>query len=394
MDRLPLVIGLNGLQCLIDVLVARGMEVSGPQVRDATIAARPLASVDQLPTGWRDEQAPGHYRLAPRDDEARFGWAVGPQTWKPLVHPPHVRTTTMTQHRAREAVHVEVHRHRPRRRAFVGVRPCELSAISKLDGVLLTAERPEPVYAAHRSELFLVVVNCTAPAGTCFCSSMGTGPAVPADRDEGEPGDIELTELLDIDGRPRYLARALSADGRDVLTAIAETVDAPAADEGDLDTERAQLAAATAAMDRALDTDGLHEALLANVRHPHWDEIGDRCLACGNCTAVCPTCFCTSIADDGDLSGEVHERWRHWDNCYNPEFSRIGPTIKRESVAARYRQWLVHKLSTWHDQFGESGCVGCGRCITWCPVGIDLTEEVPVLRAPAALASTGNGGAP
>ena len=365
---------------MLDELDERGMEVFGPQRRGGTIAARPLTSVDQLPIGWRDDQAPGAYRLGRRDDEAAFGWAVGPQTWKPLVHPPNVHTTTMTQHRERDAVHVEVHRHRPSQRAFVGVRPCEAAAISKLDGVLLDDARPEPVYAAHRESLFVVVVNCGAPAATCFCPSMGTGPSL-SDANGGAVADIELTELVDADGRPRYLARGLSGDGREVLAALATRASVTAADEHDLRDEQDTLASATASMDRRLDTDGLHESMVSSHHHPHWQEIAERCLACGNCTAVCPTCFCTSTADVGDLTGEVNERWRHWDNCYSLEFSRVGPTITRESIASRYRQWLVHKLGSWHDQFDESGCVGCGRCITWCPVGIDLTAEVPQLRA-------------
>jgi sulfhydrogenase subunit beta (sulfur reductase) len=393
-DGLKIVFGLDGLQAMLDVLAERGAEVIGPRTRDGAIAARPLTSVQQLPVGCRDEQAPGHYRLVPRDDEARFGWAVGPQTWKPLVHPAQVNTVTMTQHRERDATHVEVHRQHPTPRAFVGVRPCELAAIARLDGVLLGDERPEPVYAANRSALFVVVVNCTAPAATCFCSSMGTGPSLPAGDQVGtEAADIELTELLDSDGRPRYLARPRSDDGREVLAAVAERVDAGPAGDDELRHEDEALDDATASMERHLDTDGLHEAMVSSLDHPHWQDIADRCLACGNCTAVCPTCFCTAVADIGDLSGEVVERSRHWDTCYSLEFSRVGPSVVRESIAARYRQWLVHKLGTWHDQFGESGCVGCGRCITWCPVGIDLTAEVPILRdRPTRSAPAGEGG--
>ncbi len=383
MDATPLSFGLDGLQALIDVLDDRGYAVSGPRLRDGAIGVGPLVSVDELPAGWRDEQEPGRYRLVRRDDEARFGWAVGPQTWKPLVHPPRAKTVTMTRDEPGGAVHVEVERRRPERRAFVGVRPCEVAAIAKLDGVLLTDDRPEPGYAARRSELFVVAVDCTAPAASCFCASMGTGPALPPAEDghRRAPADIELTELLDDDGGPRYLARHRSEAGHDVLEAVAGRAAATPAGAGELDRERAAFAAARDAMPRRLDTDGLHHAMLSSYGHRQWAEIAERCLACGNCTAVCPTCFCTSAVDTGDLAGTVTERWREWDNCYSLEFSRVGPKETRSSVTARYRQWLVHKLGTWHDQFGESGCVGCGRCITWCPVGIDLTVEVPALRA-------------
>ena len=109
-----------------------------------------------------------------------------------------------------------------------------------------------------------------------------------------------------------------------------------------------------------------------------------RCLTCGNCTMVCPTCFCTTTEDVTDLTGDHAERWRHWDSCFDLDFSYLhgGPCAPR--ARSRYRQWLTHKLGTWHDQFGSSGCVGCGRCIVWCPVGIDITEEAHALRAGAA----------
>jgi ferredoxin len=148
------------------------------------------------------------------------------------------------------------------------------------------------------------------------------------------------------------------------------------ADERELS---AAFEAAATSMTRTLHTDGLHEALLGALGSAHWDEIAERCLACGNCTAVCPTCFCTRPEDLTDLSGTRTERWQVWDTCYSLEFTRLGAGHVRPSTASRYRQWLVHKLGTWHDQFGESGCVGCGRCITWCPVGIDLTAEIPLL---------------
>ena len=108
--------------------------------------------------------------------------------------------------------------------------------------------------------------------------------------------------------------------------------------------------------------------------------MAERCLTCGNCTLVCPTCFCTNVEDVGDLTGDHAERWRVWDTCFSVDYSYIHGGSVRPSGRARYRQWLTHKLATWHDQFDSSGCVGCGRCITWCPVGIDITQEVAAIR--------------
>ncbi|NJL29572.1 MAG: sulfite reductase subunit A, partial [Thermoanaerobaculia bacterium] len=122
------------------------------------------------------------------------------------------------------------------------------------------------------------------------------------------------------------------------------------------------------------------QLLARNVEHRRWDDVAARCLACGNCTMVCPTCFCTSVEDTTDLAGNVAERYRQWDSCFTTDFSYLHGGSVRTSAASRYRQWLTHKLSSWHDQFGTSGCVGCGRCITWCPVGIDITEEAGAIR--------------
>ena len=136
-------------------------------------------------------------------------------------------------------------------------------------------------------------------------------------------------------------------------------------------------------MGRTLETDGLAAAIRSQPEHPRWAEMADRCMACGNCTQVCPTCFCTSIEDKAALDGTAAERVRRWDSCFTPDFSYIHGGSVRPSVRARYRHWLTHKLGTWHDQFGTSGCVGCGRCITWCPAGIDITEEARALQAGA-----------
>jgi ferredoxin len=132
--------------------------------------------------------------------------------------------------------------------------------------------------------------------------------------------------------------------------------------------------------------------LKANLEHPRWTEVAKRCLACTNCTLVCPTCFCSTVEDVTDLGGDQIGRERRWDSCFTLEFSYIhGGSVRRDG-ASRYRQWLTHKLAHWHDQFGSSGCVGCGRCISWCPVGIDITEEVAAIAAGAAApAGSGSG---
>jgi ferredoxin len=223
-------------------------------------------------------------------------------------------------------------------------------------------------YAARRAGTFVLAVDCGAPASTCFCSSMGTGPAA------GPGYDLALTELTD--ERHRFHVRIGSPAGAEVLASVPRE---PVGD-GDVAERLAVLDAARAGMGRTLDTDGLPGLIEDNIDHPRWDEVAERCLSCGNCTLVCPTCFCSDVDDVTDLSGSV-ERQRRWASCFDMEHSFLHSGPVRTSTSSRYRQWLTHKLSTWWDQFDGSGCVGCGRCITWCPVGIDLTEEVAAIRA-------------
>ena len=366
----------DGLQALIDVLADDGIDVLGPRVRRGVIAVGSIRSVDDLPIGWTDEQAPGSYGLNFSGGTARFSWAVGPQSWKPLLHPPRLETMTITDPRDADRVQVRPRRSSTPRRAFLGVRPCELAAIATQDTVLRDAERPDHEYRARRDDVLMIVVNCTAPAATCFCSSMGTGPRL-----DGNSAihDLELTELVRPETDPLYIARAAGGRGAAVLEQVAARCHVEPPDETVIERETTAFDEARRAMVTHLDTEGLREALLAAVESPVWERIADRCLACANCTAVCPTCFCSSTEDVTDLDGVVH-RSRVWDSCFGLEFSRVGPEPVRRSVGARYRQWLLHKLGTWHDQFGEAGCVGCGRCITWCPVGIDLTAEATRLR--------------
>ncbi|MBN8570125.1 MAG: 4Fe-4S dicluster domain-containing protein, partial [Ignavibacteria bacterium] len=142
----------------------------------------------------------------------------------------------------------------------------------------------------------------------------------------------------------------------------------------------AEIDSASRNMGRALITDGVKDLLMNNMEHPQWNDVAARCLTCANCTMVCPTCFCNNVEDVNDISGNHTERWRKWDSCFSLDFSKVAGGNFRTSPKARYRQWMTHKLASWIDQFGTSGCVGCGRCITWCPVGIDITKEVKAIQ--------------
>jgi ferredoxin len=362
------VIERETLNVLFTALQRRNFRLLGPTVRDGAIIYDELASTAELPAGWTDTQDGGTYRLTRRDDAALFGYAVGPGSWKQFLHPSTLRL--WQARREGRGFQVLPEAQETPRFAFIGVRSCELHAIAIQDSVFLHGPHVDPTYKLRRENVFIVAVNCGQAGGTCFCVSMQTGPKATFGF------DLALTEIMQGE-RHYFVVETGSERGREILQEIPHR-------EAHMDEQQAagEVVARTATqMERSLDTADIKPLLYRNYEHPQWDDVANRCLTCGNCTMVCPTCFCTTVEDTTDLTGEHAERWRKWDSCFTLDFSYLHGGSVRASAKSRYRQWLTHKLATWIDQFGTSGCVGCGRCITWCPVGIDITEEVRAIRS-------------
>jgi sulfhydrogenase subunit beta (sulfur reductase) len=353
---------IGQLQQLIESLRGEGYDVIGPRIDQGAILYDQIESVADLPKGWTDEQAPGHYRLRQRGDEEHFGYNVGPHSWKKFLFPPHV--TVLKSQKSAEGWNFSAPEAEPPKLALLGVRACELAAIAIQDRVFMGGAHVDPIYAERRERLFLIAVNCTQAAATCFCVSMDTGPRCKSGF------DLALTEIDD-----GFVVETGSERGAALLQRIATR---PSTGHEDVQSEARRTKATV--QQRSIDREEVHDLLLANLQHPHWKDVADRCLSCANCTMVCPTCFCSSVEEVSDLAGENIERQRHWESCFNLGFSYLNGGAVRPDIRSRYRQWLTHKLATWIDQFGSSGCVGCGRCIAWCPVGIDLTQEVVALR--------------
>ncbi|MGW1163441.1 4Fe-4S dicluster domain-containing protein [Streptomyces sp. NPDC002519] len=369
--RAEAVLGRDALHELVRVLKQRGRTVIGPTVRDRAIVLAELDSGDDLPHGWGVELEAGRYRIRRRADTVVFAHSAGPQSWKSYLHPQRVRQWTADRDSEGE---LTVREEKPQTvsYAFLGVRACDLRAIRILDRVMIGGRFPDPAYGSRRTGAFLIAVECTEPGATCFCVSMDSGPAV----DTGY--DLVLTEVLD-DAGHRFLCRSGSEEGAAVLAALpTRTVD---------DTTRTAavdaVREAAEHMGRSMPPVDLRALMRDNLEADRWDDVTARCLNCGNCTMVCPTCFCTTTEDVSDLTGDHAERWRRWDSCYDLDFTLLHGGPVRASKRSRYRQWLTHKIGTWHDQFGSTGCVGCGRCIVWCPTGIDLTEEAHALHQEA-----------
>jgi len=355
------------LQQLFDALSKRGYRILGPTVNDRAIVYDELSSVDDLPTGWTDEQNAGTYCLKKRADGAVFGYVVGPHSWKKFLLQPEMQLWQAKS--AESGLKVLEGKEVTPKAAFLGVRSCELHAIAIQDRIFADGEYVDPSYKSRRENLFIVAVNCTQAGGTCFCTSMETGPKATSGF------DLALTEVLD-DKRHCFLVEA----GTELGTKVLGELSYREASEEEIAVAESSVEKCSRQMGRTMNTSEIKELLYRNYENPRWDDVASRCLTCGNCTMVCPTCFCTTVEDYTDLSGQLAERRRRMDVCFTMDFSYIHGGSIRYSPKARYRQWMTHKLATWIDQFGVSGCVGCGRCITWCPVAIDITEEARAIR--------------
>ncbi len=364
----PWFLARANLQILIDRLQADGRVVIAPTVADDTIVYDEVDSVDQLPGGWRDDQSPGRYRLVPRDDGRLFHYTVGPISWKRWTFPP--RVPVARARREGTAVSFEPDRPSPPRVAFLGVRACELAALEIQDRVFLGGPYVDDDYQARRDAALVIAVECSTSSSTCFCASMGTGPEV------RHGHDLVLVELAD-----GFLVRAGSESGSELLARLPLRV----ASAEELTAARDQITGVSAAIGNPVHTAGLHDRLRAAVDSPRWERIAERCLTCTSCTMVCPTCFCSSVVQRSDLDGSVSTSERIWDSCFALGFGKVAGGNFRSRPRDRYRQWLTHKFATWLDQFDTFGCVGCGRCITWCPVGIDVREELMAVAPPLDL---------
>ena len=348
------------LQRLINLLTEQGYQVTGPKVRDGAIVYDEITSTKQLPQGYRDEQSPGSYRLEKTSITNFFAWANGAQALKPVTFSSHEVLWKVERDEKGKLSFSEV---KPKvvKRAVLGARACDIAALKMQDKVFLHGEYQDQYYRQRRDALFLIAVNCHFPAATCFCASTGDGPKA------SDGYDIVLTELAS-----GFIIQAGSDEGQAIVEelGLAEPSDAQYFEAGNLALEAVQQ------QRRSIDKAAARTALFQQLDNDQWDKIAERCLSCGNCTMVCPTCFCHSENDEANLQGDEVHHTRQWDSCFTQGHSYIHGVTIRKQTSQRYRQWMTHKFSSWYEQFGDSGCVGCGRCMTWCPAEIDVTKEL------------------
>ena len=370
------VIDEAGLGSLLSLMHKVGYRTIGPKLRDGAVVYEEIKSISEMPVGWSDEQEGGSYRLVKGTNGSFFEYLVGPTSWKKFLFPPNHKM--WEAERKNGSFSIKAPEGEVPAYAFIGVRSCELNAIKIQDKVFgfgrddrqASGIFSDPGYVERRKKSLIIAVNCSRAGKTCFCTSMGGDPHVK----EEQGFDLALTEFISA-SKHEFLMEVGSERGALIL----ELLPYRDAASADLHAEQEQARKARGQMGRKMPAD-IKDVLKRNLQHPRWEKVAERCLSCANCTMACPTCFCSTVEERTDLTGDHTERWRMWDSCFSIEFSYIhGGSIRRETKS-RYRQWMTHKLSNWHEQYGTSGCVGCGRCITWCPVGIDITEEAKVIK--------------
>ncbi len=351
------------LQRLLDLLAEGGYQVNGPQVKEGAVVLAPLKEASQLPWGVVDVQTPGSYTLESGDDKRAFGWVISPTSLKPFLYKQQETLWQSTVDDEGGLKFESVVEARPQ--AVIGIRPCDIAAMRIQDRVFLEGQHVDVRYQARRDALFTVVVNCTRVADTCFCVSQGGSTRA----DKGF--DLAMTEL-----GGGLVIESGSEAGAQVLAAL----ELESATEAQLQIVEAGITEAAATQRRsAPSAELLQKALPQSKDHPHWDVIGERCESCGNCTKLCPTCICHKQMFLPSLDGEGGEQVREWASCQSESHSYVSGHNLRDQRRDRYRMWVTHKFARWHDQFGGSGCVGCGRCTSWCTNGIDLVENLHIL---------------
>lgn len=351
------------LSGLIDAIRDAGYRVIGPreETGQGGLVYREIDGVEDLPQGLHDRQAPGSYRLEKTGSPRYFAWANTASAIKPFVYAPREKLWRVVHKEGR--IHFEAVEREAAKTAILGVRACDLAALELQDAHFLRGQFVDPYYKARREKLLLVAVNCSHAAATCFCASTGDGPEVSTGY------DILLDELED-----GYLLRVGSTRG----AMIVADLPLQAATHGHLEAALAQ-SESCRAQQRVLPGEQDLARLGEHLESARWTKVAERCLSCGNCTAVCPTCFCHRELEVPALDGKSSEHWRDADSCFSEDHSYIVGEVVRHGTRERYRQWMTHKLFNWVPQYGRIGCTGCGRCTTWCPVGIDFVAEANIV---------------
>lgn len=358
----------TSLKSIFDV-ISKSHRIIGPKIENDVLILTE-AGFEDIPSGYKELQKPGQYRMTKDAGDEIFSFSLGPDSFKRFFHPPLKELFGFKKTTKAISANRILKKEMPI--ALIGVRACDISAIKLYDRIFLEGPVKDSIYDSLRKDALIIGVNCLRPGDNCFCSSMGAGPQIK------DNFDIAVTELKD-----GLIIETGSAAGKKIM----EEVPFEKITEADMREKEAVSENCKRLIKKSVRSEELPWLIYKNLEHPRWSDIARRDLECGNCTQVCPTCFCNSTYDYVQLSGVVNKsseisgvRVMKWDSCFSKNFARVHGGNFRPSRRARFRQWMSHKLAYTFEQFGLTGCVGCGRCITWCPAGIDITQELEALR--------------
>lgn len=350
--------------------LSKSHRIIGPKIENDVLILTETGFED-IPSGYKDRQKPGSYKISKENENDIFSFSIGPDSFKRFFHPPMKELFNFKKTKKAISLTPVLKNEKPL--ALIGVRACDISAIKLYDRVFLEGVVRDSNYESLRKDALIIGVNCLYPGDNCFCSSMGTGPEIK------DNFDIAITELKDC-----FLMEIGSVAGKKII----EGLPSDRVEESDMNEKASVIENCRRLIKKSVRAEELPWLIYKNLEHPRWSDIARRDLECGNCTQVCPTCFCNSSYDYLQLSGVANKsseisgvRVMKWDSCFSRNFARVHGGNFRPSRRARFRQWMSHKLAYTFEQFGLTGCVGCGRCITWCPAGIDITQELEALRS-------------
>lgn len=333
-------------------------QVIGPVEQKWAVNLAPVSSASALATGVGAEEKRASYRLTREPGNSDLSGARpmnSPKSFNFLSREP-----LLTAERINGETRFETPAIETRKKAFFGLHSCDIAGLFVMDRTF-SKRYGDPAYDSRRENTLVIGVGCSKPGANCFCSTFDTGP------DLKSGFDIGLTWLGD-----KYLVEVATEAGERIVSALPKE---PAGPDAMRERDK-KTADARRSMTKAFDLKKALTVLNDNYDHPYWNEPSERCLSCGNCINVCPTCYCYRVVDETSLDGKTATRTRVWDACQHLEFSAVHGGNFRPERVDRIRQWVNHKINWTIEQYGVSGCVGCGRCITWCPTAIDITEPV------------------
>ena len=258
-----------------------------------------------------------------------------------------------------------------RKKILFGIRPCDVRSIGSMDKVFLTKDYVDSYYAKRRDQVTIVSVGCVSPERTCFCDSMGLDP------NDAPGADVMMNQVKDAD-KEGYVLRSYTEKGAallELLKDLGSTEDLPYVQD-------------TACTLRIRKDPELDKKLAGMFEHPIWDKVTKGCIGCGTCTFICPTCYCFDI--DHENYGAEGCKYRCWDSCMFSDYTRMaGGANPRPTKKERLRNRYMHKLSYFNERYGETLCVGCGRCVAHCPSHLDISEFIEKASETPAAAGSG-----